>query len=156
MRKLSMFVAVVLVATLFYACATCDPDEKVTIQVSTGTDLNTYLEGSKAGAHQLDLYVFKVDDPAAFLANEPSRLRVTDQGVVPGGQSIGRYEVQPGESPLIDLGVMGIERWTHIGVYAAYGSPANTGDAVKVALELPGDCACVLTLGANAIVPIKD
>jgi predicted component of type VI protein secretion system len=156
MFKLVVLLVAVPAMLVPVACSTCDPDEKVSILVETGTDLNTYLEGGRVGAHSLDLYVFKVDDPNSFLANEPSRLRVTDQGVVPGGQSIARYEIQPGETPLLDLGVMGTDRWTAVGIYAAFGSPANTGEAVKAVLELPGDCGYALKLSSNSIVSFID
>jgi hypothetical protein len=156
MRKFAVLLVAVPVVLFLAACATCDPDEKVTIQAQTGTDLNTYLEGGKVGAHSLDVYVFKVDDPTSFLANEPGRLSVPEQGVVPGGQNIGLFMIQPGEKPLLDLGTMGIDRWTAIGLYVAFGNPANTGEAVKAVLELPGDCGYVLTLGSNTIVTFTD
>jgi hypothetical protein len=96
-----------------------------------------------------------VDEPFAFVANDLGRLRVTE-GAPPGGQALGRWTVSPGEVVDVDLNAMGVDRWTHIGLYAAYGRPVNSADAVKRALELDSDCKMVLKLGANGVVSFED
>ncbi len=151
MRKLLVVALLVVLVRGLPGCASCEPDENMTIQVTAGPDLNTYAEGSRMSAHALDLYVFKVDEPETFLANDPGKLAIADQGAVPGGQGLGRFEVIPGEKPLLNLGKSGSERWTHIGIYAAYGAPANTAEAVKRVIEIPSDCGADLLLAGTAI-----
>ena len=60
--------------------------------------------------------------------------------------------IGPGQTDFrAELGKMRDERWTHIGIFAAFGSPADAPDAQKRVLQITGDYALKLTLGARQI-----
>jgi predicted component of type VI protein secretion system len=146
-------VAMTVVITLVGAtgCAGIDPNAPISITVSAEESLNTYTEGGREGPHSLDLYVFKVDDPDAFLGNDAAKLRVASGDVV-GGRSIGRFTIAPAADGIqLDLGKMRDERWTHLGVFAAFGAPTGTPDAQTRVLAIDSD-GMTLTLGAREIL----
>jgi predicted component of type VI protein secretion system len=153
--RATLVIGAVLTALAFTAgCGALgyQPDEAVSVKVVASNDANQ----DKTGGRPLDLYFARVNEPMTYEGSDISELRVTKELTVPGGRSIKRFTVSPGETVTVELGPMVYEHFTHVGVFAAYGTPAGeSGSQVRTA-EIPSDGKLVLLVGANAIQKFDD
>jgi predicted component of type VI protein secretion system len=129
-----------------------DPADPVTVKVVAPTDLNTYSGGSQP----LDLYFARVSEALTYEGTEISELRVTKEVSVPGGRSIKRFTVSPGETVRVELGPMVYDHFTHVGVFAAYGAPSGESGSQIRAVEIPRSGKVQLLLGANGIQQFEE
>jgi len=145
-----MKTAALFVAVLALVLASCgggpDPEATVRVKVVTTENLNFY-EGS---AHSVDVYFFKIDDPAAFEAAKPEQLTVEGQRV-PGGAALERRAIAPDRSAMWSIGRTGHERYTHIGVLVAYREPEG-----PVRMIHEWDDELKLSLDARAILSFTE
>lgn len=147
MRAILVLTAALSLILAAQGCASCDPDESVSIKMSAQAGLNTY-DGEP---HKMDVYIYKVSDPSAFQATPINRLKGNDKQV-PGGLQIDRKNMSPGMTINHNIGPMLNEIYTHIGVVTAYRQAVGAQVAVA---EIPSDCGLSLTLGSNGIVQFK-
>jgi len=139
-----------LAAAIALGAAACNGpavDEKLLLYVDTDARLNTY----SGTPHSLDIYLFKLSDVAAFGRAEYDELTKRTSG-----GALGRQTVRPGEkNKPIDLGPLGSEIYTHIGVLAAYREPSGP-EATRRTFEIPGDGRMKLVLGPNGIQALTE
>ncbi len=150
MKAVLFLGAVLAVATLITGCSVVtgyDPADPVSVKVVAGNDVNQDATGGRS----LDLYFARVAEPMTYEGADISDLRVTKEMTVPGGRSIKRFTVAPGETVTVELGPMVYDRFTHVGVFAAYGNPASESGAQVRAVEIPSSGKLLLVVGANSI-----
>jgi predicted component of type VI protein secretion system len=147
--------AILAAVALFAGCGVVggyDPADPVSMKVVAGTDLNNY----SGGPQSLDLYFARVNEPMTYEGSDISELRVTKDVNIPGGRHIKRFTVAPGETVTIELGAMVYEHFKSIGVFAAYGAPAEESGAQVRSVEIPSSGKLQLLLGANSIVKLVE
>ena len=136
-----------VVAALFVqGCASCEPDENVSIAMMADANLNTY--GEPPVPHKMDVYIFKVSDSAAFQSTPLAQLKGSNPGA-PGAVFIGRKNISPGQTVKHRIGPMGVEMYEYVGVVGAY----RQGSGTQVMVEkIPSSCDLKLSLGANGLL----
>ena len=160
--RAKLYIGAVLTAAVLTAAAVTigcnsltggyDPAKPVSVKVVAANDVNQ----DKTGGRSLDLYFARVNEPMTYEGSDISELRITKELTVPGGRSIKRFTVAPGETVTVELGPMVYEQFTHIGVFAAYGNPAGESGSQVRAVEIPSDGKLVLLVGANAILSFAE
>jgi len=144
----------ILTVALLVGCSSVDPfsgynpEDPVYLQVVADPALNTY----GGGAQSLDLYLAQVQEQLTYEGADISDLRKAKQTSVPGGRSIRRIEIAPGETRSVNLGPMTYDHFTHIGAFAAYGQPSGEPLSQVRAAEIPSSGRLVLKLGPNSIL----
>lgn len=125
-----------------------NPEDPVYVKVIADPGLNTY----GGGPQSLDLYLAQVQEQQTFESADISDLRKSKVTTVPGGRSIRRVEIAPGETRSINLGPMTYDTYTHIGAFAAYGEPSSEPLSQVRAAEIPSSGRLMLKLGPNSVV----
>lgn len=155
--RATLLIAVVVLAMAFSAgCSALpggyDPADPVSVKVIATGDVNA----DSSGGRSLDLYFARVSEPLTYEGSDISELRITKELTVPGGRSIKRFTVAPNEEVTVELGSMVYEQFTHIGVFAAYGTPAGESGSQIRAVEIPSDGKLVLKVGSNSILQFAE
>jgi len=155
MRATLCIGVILLAVTLSAGCGVLphyDPGDPVSVEVIATEDANE----DSSGGRSLDLYFARVNQAMTYEGSDISELRVTKELTVPGGRSIKRFTVAPGEKVTVELGPMVYEQFTHIGVFAAFGTPAGESGSQVRAVEIPSDGKIVLKVGANSILQFAE
>ncbi|MEN8148222.1 MAG: type VI secretion system lipoprotein TssJ [Planctomycetota bacterium] len=147
MKTAGWFVAILAVLVAAGCGGGPDPDEQVRVKVVTTENLNFY-DGS---AHSVDVYFYKIEDPAAFEAAKQDALLVEGEAV-PGGAALERRAIAPDKSALWNVGKTGHERYTHIGVLVDFKEPEGVARMVHEwddELKLRIDARAILAFTEN-------
>ncbi len=155
MRATLFIGAVLLAMALSAGCGVLphyDPGDPVSVEVIATEDVNA----DSSGGRSLDLYFARVNQALTYEGSDISELRVTKELTVPGGRSIKRFTVAPNEKVTVELGPMVYEQFTHIGVFAAFGTPAGESGSQVRAVEIPSSGKIVLKVGSNSILEFAE
>jgi len=140
-----MTVRLTVLLAVLVAVAGC----QTSVEVNVAADENLNYYGG--GPQSLDLYFMRVNDLARFQGANAAFMGQTAEKAVPGGISIGRYNVKPSEVRKIELGKQ-VDGYDHLGLYAGYRDPLNGTTAILRSVEIPSGGKILLRLGPRGIV----